>query len=120
MRPSRLVIVGLAGLVALHIFMLAGHGRDHAPWAAAPVVVEHASAVPCCPPPMAADERRTGADMTVACLAVVAGLLLLRPRQRHQLATSRPDERTATRYPARGHPGRLRPRSLEQLCISLT
>jgi hypothetical protein len=120
MRPSRLVIVGLAGLVALHIFMLAGHGREHAPWAGTPVVDDHADAASCCPTPMATNERRTGADMTVACLAVVAGLLLLRPRQRHQLATSRPDERTTTRYPARGHPGRLRPRSLEELCISLT
>ena len=59
-------------------------------------------------------------EMTVACLAVVAGLLLLQPTQRRQTAPSPVDERGPTRYPARADPGRPRMRSLEELCISLT
>ena len=39
-------------------------------------------------------------EMTVACLAVVAGLLLLQPTQRRQTAPSLVDERGPTRYPA--------------------
>ena len=124
MRPSRLVIVGLAGLVALHVFMLAGHGHGHDPFAGMPGVGEQATSAtaPSLSAPMAGDGGGTGMDleMTVACLAVVAGLLLLQPRQRHRAATSRPDERTVTWYPAHGDPGKLRTRSLEELCISLT
>ena len=124
MRPSRLVIVGLAGLVALHVFMLAGHGHGHDPFAGMPGVAEHATAstAPSLSAPMAGDGGGNGMDldMTVACLAVVAGLLLLQPRQRHQAATSRPDDHTVTWYPTHGDPGRLRTRSLEELCISLT
>jgi hypothetical protein len=43
MRVSRLVIVGLSGLVALHIFMLAGHGHGHDPFAGLRGVTAHAS-----------------------------------------------------------------------------
>ena len=59
-------------------------------------------------------------EMTVACLAVVAGLLLLQPTQRRQTAPTPFDERSPSRYPARVGPGRPRMRSLEELCISLT
>jgi hypothetical protein len=120
MRPSRLVIVGLAGLCALHVFMLAGHGRGHDPSAG---MAEHAGAMtaPALAAPMAGDEGGpTGMDMTVACLAVVAGLLLLWPRQPQQPATRGPDRRTETRHPAPGQAASLRTRSLEELCISLT
>jgi hypothetical protein len=124
MRPSRLVIVGLAGLVALHVFMLAGHGHGHDPFAGMRGVAEQAtsSTAPSLSAPMAGDGGGTGMDleMTVACLAVVAGLLLLQPRQRHQAAISQPDERPVTWYPTHGDPGRLRTRSLAELCISLT
>jgi hypothetical protein len=58
-------------------------------------------------------------EMTVACLAVVAGLLL-QPKQRRQTAPTPVDERGPTRYPARVNPGIPRRRSLEELCISLT
>jgi hypothetical protein len=124
MRPSRLVIVGLAGLCALHVFMLAGHGGGHHPSAAMTGVAAHAGAMtaPVLSPPMDGDEGGgpTGMDMTVACLAVVAGLLFLWLRQPHRPATRRPERQTVTRYPARARPAGARTRSLEELCISLT
>jgi hypothetical protein len=123
MRVSRLVIVGLSGLVAMHIFMLAGHGHGHDPFAGMRGVATQES--------MATSESLTTAtgdgdgagmflEMTVACLAVMAGLLLLRPKQRRQMAPGPVGGRRPTRYPARDDPGRTRMRSLEELCISLT
>ena len=122
MRPSRLVIVGLAALVALHIFMLAGHELGHEATAGIPGSLRHADAptASCCPARTAAAEHRSGMDMTVACLAVLAGLLLLRPRSRYQTAPTGPERRCTILNPSRSDPGRLRARSLEELCISLT
>jgi hypothetical protein len=124
MRVSRLVIVGLSGLVALHIFMLAGHGHGHDPFAGMRGVTAHTStaAMPSLRIPTDGDEDGTGKhlEMTVACLAVVAGLLLLQPKQRRQTAPSPVDERSPTWYPARADPGRPRTRSLQELSISLT
>ena len=124
MRVSRLVIVGLSGLVAMHIFMLAGHGHGHDPFAGMRGAAAHASTAT--PPSLTAatdgDENGAGIhlEMTVACLAVVAGLLLVQPKQRRQTAPSPVDERRPARYPARADPDRPRMRSLEELCISLT
>ena len=123
MRVSRLVILGLSGLVALHIFMLAGHGHGHDPLAGMGGVSAHA-ATATSPSLMTApggDEHSAGMhlEMTVTCLAVVAGLLLLQPKQRRQTAPSPVNERTRTRYPTRAYLGRPRMRSLEELCISL-
>jgi hypothetical protein len=122
MRVSRLVIVGLSSLVALHIFMLAGHGHGHDPSAGMRGVIAHASDRPSVT--SATDGAEGGAgmhlEMTVACLAVVAGLLLLQPPQRRQTTPSPVDERGPTRYPALADPGRPRMRSLAELCISLT
>jgi hypothetical protein len=123
MRPSRLVIVGLAGLCALHVFMLAGHGSGHGPSTGMVSVAQPAVDLtnPALAAPMAGDEGgRSGMDMTVACLAVVAGLLLLWPRPSQQPAIGGPDRHSATRFPARAPPAGLRTRSLEELCISLT
>ena len=124
MRVSRLVIVGLSGLVALHIFMLAGHGHGHDPFAGMRGVTAHTSTAtsPSLMPTTDQDQGGTGMhlEMTVACLAVVAGLLLLQPKQRRQTAPSPVDERSPTWHPARADPGRPRTRSLEELCISLT
>ena len=122
MRVSRLVIVGLSGLVAMHIFMLAGHGHGHDPFAGMQGVTAHASTATSPAAPTDEDEGGTGmhVEMTVACLAVVAGLLFLQPNQRRQTAPSPGDERRATWYPAQAGPGRARIRSLEELCISLT
>jgi hypothetical protein len=125
MRVSRLVILGLSGLVAMHIFMLAGHGHGHDPFAGMRgVAAPHASTAT--PPSFTTathgDEDGAGMhlEMTVACLAVVAGLLLLQPTQHRQTAPSPVDERGPIRSPARVDPGRPRMRSLEELCISLT
>ena len=124
MRVSRLVILGLSGLVALHIFMLAGHGHGHDPLAGMGGVSAHAptatsSSLMTAP---GGDEHSAGMhlEMTVTCLAMVAGLLLLQPKQRRQTAPSPVNERTRTRYPTRAYLGRPRMRSLEELCISLT
>ncbi len=124
MRVSRLVIVGLSGLVAMHIFMLAGHGHGHDPFAGKQGGTSHASTAT--PPSLTTatdgDEGGTGmhVEMTVACLAMVAGLLFLQPTQRRQTAPSPADERGPAWYPAWADPGRPRMRSLEELCISLT
>jgi hypothetical protein len=122
MRVSRLVIVGLSGLVAMHIFMLAGHGHGHDPFAGMQGVTAHASTAASPAAPTDEDEGGTGmhVEMTVACLAVVAGLLLLQPKQHRQTAPSPTDERGFSWYPARADPGRPQTRSLEELCISLT
>jgi hypothetical protein len=124
MRVSRLVIVGLSGLVAMHIFMLAGHGHGHDPFAGLRSAAAHASTATSPSLMTATDGDEDGAgmhlEMTVACLAVVAGLLFLQPTQRRQTAPNHVDERGPTRYPARADPGRPRMRSLEELCISLT
>ena len=108
----------------MHIFMLAGHGHGHDPFAGLRGAAAHASTTT--PPSLATatdgDEDGAGMhlEMTVACLAVVAGLLLLQPKQRRQTAPSPVDERSPTWSPARADPGRPRTRSLQELCISLT
>ena len=95
MRVSRLVIVGLSALVAMHIFMLAGHGHGYNPFVGMRGVTAQAS--------MATPESLTTAtgdgdgdgmflEMTVACLAVMAGLLFLQPKQRRHMAPSPVDE----------------------------
>src|SRR5215218_7589084 len=92
MRVSRLVIVGLSGLVAMHIFMLAGHGHGHDPFADLRGAAAHASTATSPLLMTATDGDEDGAgmhlEMTVACLAVVAGLLLLQPPQRRQTTPS--------------------------------
>ena len=122
MRMPRLVIVGLSGLVALHIFMLAGHGHGHDPFAGMRGVSNHASKATSLAAPTDQDKGGAGthAEMTAACLAVVAGLLLWQPRQRRRTGPSPTDERSPSWHPARANPGRPRTRSLEELCISLT
>jgi hypothetical protein len=124
MRVSRLVILGLSGLVAMHIFMLAGHGHGHDPFASRGGVTAHPSTavMPSLRTPTDGDEGGAGMylEMTVACLAVVAGLLLVQPKQRRQTSPTGADERRPVWYPARADPGRPRRRSLEELCISLT
>jgi hypothetical protein len=121
MRPSRLLILGFAGLCALHVYMLAGHGRSHDPAMAAPGMGEHprAPAVLELAPAMPGDHDAAGFNMTVACLAVLAGLLLL-PGWRRQPATAEPHRRTFIQASARPERADPRTRSLAELCISLT
>jgi hypothetical protein len=58
--------------------------------------------------------------MTVACLAVLAGLLLLLPARSRRLAAARPARRTTIDAPARSDRAGPRTRSPTELCISLT
>jgi hypothetical protein len=121
MRPSRMLLLGLAGLVAIHVFMLAGHGSGNSTAAGIRSSAEHAASSPSSrSAPMPDDERHTAVDMTVACLAVLAGLVLLGLRRAAQAATARPDRPVPSWDPA--VPGRAGPRtrSLAELCISLT
>jgi hypothetical protein len=117
-----MVVVGLAGLLALHVFMLAGHGRQHDPPAGMPAMQAAAASarLPWRSVPMVGGVAGAGVDMAVACLAVLAGLGWLRPRATGQTAAVWPDRRAATHHPARQQPGGRRPPSLEELCISLT
>ncbi len=124
MRVSRLVIIGLSGLVAMHIFMLAGHGHGHDPFAGMRGLAAHASTATSPSLTTATDRNEGGAgmhlEMTVACLAGVTGLLLLQPTQRRQTTPSPSDGGSPSWCPARADPGPPRMRSLEELCISLT
>jgi hypothetical protein len=122
MRSSRLLILGFVGLVALHVFMLAGHGRSHGAVMAAPVVGEHPSApvVPSLEPAMPGDQDAAGFDMTVACLAVLAGFLLLLPRRRRPPAAAGVPRPATIPPPARPERAGPQTRSLAELCISLT
>jgi hypothetical protein len=124
MRPSRLVIAGLAGLCALHVFMLAGHGHGHDPFAGmrGDILHDAVATPPSLSDPTAGDKGGAGMhlEMTVACLAVVAGLLLMQPKQRRQAAPARADDRVPAWYPVRAAPGKPRTRSLAELCVSLT
>jgi hypothetical protein len=120
MRPPRLTILGFAGLVALHVFMLAGHGRSHDLPMGVQVMTAHASSSPSLATPMPGTTGGLGINMTVACLAVLAGLLLLLPARKGQPATVGADRPTAIRPPARPERAGPRTRSLAELCISLT
>jgi hypothetical protein len=120
MRPSRLTILGVAGLVALHVFMLAGHGRSHDALMGMQVMARHASPSPSLSTPMPGDADDAGVDMTVACLAVLAGLLLLRPARKGQPATVEADRPAAIGWLTRREPAGARTRSLAELCVSLT
>jgi hypothetical protein len=122
MRPSRMAILLLAGLVALHVFMLAGHGRRHHAPIGVPMAAEHtgSSMPPSLAVPMPSDEDSAGMDMTVACLAVVAGLLLLLPRRSGQPAAPTLQRLIRVGHPAHSTQAGPRTRSLAELCISLT
>jgi hypothetical protein len=121
MRPWRMLLLGLAGLVAVHVFLLAGHGSGNGVAAGVRNSAEHAAASPSWRSgPLQDDERHAAIDLTVACLAVLAGLVLLGVRRAAQAATAGSDRPAASWDPA--HLGRARPRrrSLAELCISLT
>jgi uncharacterized membrane protein YccC len=120
MRPSRMLLLGLAGLVAIHVFMLAGHGSGNSLAAGVSSSAEHAASPSSPSRPLPDDQGHRGLDLTVACLAVLAGLILLGPRRAAQAATA-PQDRTAASY-ERAPRGRAGPRrrSLAELCISLT
>jgi hypothetical protein len=116
-----MLILGLSGLCALHVFMLAGHGSGHSPAVGLQGSAEHAASSPSPrSTPMPNDERRAAIDMAVACLAVLAGLVLLTPRRTAEAATASAGGLAASRDPARLERAGPRTRSLAELCISLT
>jgi hypothetical protein len=122
MRPWRMLVLGLAGLIALHVFMLAGHGRVPHGSMRMPAAAEHAS-LPTSPSlsvPMPAEQDAAGIDMTVACLAVLAGLLLLLPARSGQLVIGGPERPTAVGLPACPEGTGPRTRSPTELCVSRT
>jgi hypothetical protein len=117
-----MMILALAGMIALHVFMLAGHVRGpHGPMGM-PAAAEHANSPtsPSLSAPMPADHDAAGMAMTVACLAVLAGLLLLLPARSGQLATEEPERPIAIGFPAYPERAGPRTRSPTELCISLT
>jgi hypothetical protein len=122
MRPSRMAILLLAGLVAVHVFMLAGHGRGHDAPMGVSMAAEHTDAATSPAPavPMPSGGDGAGMAMSVACLAVVAGLLLLLPARRGQPAVPAPARRIGVAPPAHLARGGPRTRSLTEFCISLT
>jgi hypothetical protein len=73
MRWVRLGIVGAAVLLALHVVMLAGVDLGHPHVLVTAPTLDHQQAHPA---PTIADPSR-GPSMTVACLAMLAGLLLV-------------------------------------------
>jgi hypothetical protein len=116
-----MLLLGLAGLVAVHVFMLAGHGSGNGLAAGVRSSAEHAaSSRSSRSVPLPDDERHAAIDLTVACLAVLAGLVLLGLRRAAQATTARSDRPAASRDPAPPGPAGPRRRSPAELCISLT
>jgi hypothetical protein len=133
MRPTRMLVLAVAGLVGLHVFMLAGHGSHDTPMAVSEVgdarpgmaqpgmhTGHSASPSPVPVPLPPGGHEQTGMAMTVACLAVLAGWLLLVPGSTGRLATGRPQLPAAIGQPVRPQLAGAHTPSLAKLCISLT
>jgi hypothetical protein len=73
MRWARVGIVGAAALLAVHVVMLAGVDLGHPHLLVTAITIDHQPADPA--PAVARPSR--GQSMTVACLAMPAGLLLV-------------------------------------------
>jgi hypothetical protein len=126
-----MLVLGVAGLIGLHVFMLAGHGSHDTLMAVSEVgdsrsgmaqtgVHTGHSASPSPVPLPPGGHEQTGMAMTVACLAVLAGWLLLVPGSAGRLATGRPQLPAGIRQPVRLQLAGARTPSLAELCISLT
>src|SRR6266511_1308864 len=80
LRVVRLMVVGAAVLLTLHLFMLAGHGQArHGPMGS-PAPATHTTLPMDQPVPPALDHHTAmpaGVDMAATCFAVLAALLLL-------------------------------------------
>jgi hypothetical protein len=106
MRPSRMLLLALAGLVAVHVFMLAGHGSGNSLAAGISSSAEHTTSPPSSrSTPLPDDKGHGGFDLTVACLAVLVGFVLLGPRRAAQAATARHDRPAVSRDWAPRGPG---------------
>jgi hypothetical protein len=122
LRVVRLVVVGAAVLLALHLFMLAGHGQaGHGPMGS-PGPATHATLPMDQPAPPTLDHHLAmpaGVDMAATCFAVLAALLLLGARVRHGRRVRSWPGPAASDRPA-GHRPRPRARSPVELCVSRT
>jgi hypothetical protein len=122
LRVVRLVVVGAAVLLALHLFMLAGHGQAGHDPVGSPGPVTHATLPMDQTAPPTLDDHAAmpaGVDMAATCFAVLAALLLLGARVRHGRRVRSWLGPAASDRPA-GHRPRPRARSPVELCVSRT
>ena len=117
-----MLVLAAAGMIALHVFMLAGHGRGPHASMGMPAAAEQAGPPPSSslPVPVPAGQDAARMAMTVACLAVLAGLLLLLPAGSGQVVTGGPERPTAIASSPCPEGAGPRTRSPTELCISLT
>jgi hypothetical protein len=121
LRVVRLVVVGAAVLLALHLFMLTGHGQaGHGPMPPPGAVTHDAVAMDQQPHPALDLDAAlpAGVDMAATCFAVLAALLLLGAGGRRAIRTS--SLAAAAACGATDHRTRPRARSLVELCVSRT
>jgi hypothetical protein len=119
LRVVRLVVVGAAVLLALHLFMLAGHGQaGHGPMGS-PGPAAHATDQQASPSLDHDASLPVGVQMVATCFAVLAALLLLGAGARRGWRVRGWLGLAASSRPA-GHRARLRARSPVELCVSRT
>ncbi len=123
LRVVRLVVVGAAVLLALHLFMLAGHGQaGHGSLEPPPGLATHDTLATLvmdqqAPPSLNHDAALlVGVDMAATCFAVLAALLLVGAGARRSRRTRGWLGLTASGRPA-GHGSRPRARSPVELCV---
>jgi hypothetical protein len=122
-RVVRLVVVGAAVLLALHLFMLTGHGHaGHGPMGPPGAVAHDAVAMDQQPHPTldlaaALPALPAGVGMAATCFAVLAALLLLGAGVRHATPVRGGPAAAASSRPA-DHRPRPRARSPVELCVS--
>jgi hypothetical protein len=121
LRVVRLAVVGAAVLLALHLFMLIGHGHAEHGSMPPPGGVTHAA--------MALDQQPhptlnldtslpAGVDMAATCFAILAGLLLLGAAARRIMWAPDLTASDSASGGAAGRPVRPRARSPVELCVS--
>jgi hypothetical protein len=121
LRVVRLVIVGAAVLLALHLFMLTSHGPAGHGRMAPPGAVTHGAVAMDQQPHPTLDldaALPVGVDMAATCFAVLAALLLLGAGGRRAIRTPGLAAAAACRPASR--PARPRARSPVELCVSRT
>ena len=121
LRVVRLVVVGAAVLLTLHLFMLAGHGQAGHGSMEPPGPATHDTLAMERQAPSSLDHDATlpaGVDMAATCFAVLAALLLLGPGVRRGRRARGWLGPAASRLA--GHRTRPRARSPVELCVSRT
>ncbi len=121
LRVVRLVVVGAAVLLALHLFMLTGHGHTGYGPMAPPGAATHDAVAMDQQPHLTLDldaALPVGVDMAATCFAVLAALLLLGAGCRRAIRT--PGLAAAAACGAADHRTRPQARSPVELCVSRT